>query len=81
MLNVRIKTTTKKTARAELDRKTLVKIIRAAGGGRVPKDAEVTITVPSGGDYSGMTLPIDDCNLVVTWQEVEQDDGAQLSLL
>lgn len=36
--------------------------------GAIPKDAEVTITVPRGGDSAGDDLHIDDCGgVVITW--------------
>lgn len=39
--------------------------------GSIPKNAEITTKVPSGGDYSGMTLEFDDDKQVlkITWEE------------
>ena len=37
---------------------------------RPDSEAKVTIIVPSGGDWSGMTVNVDDCGgVVVTWME------------
>ena len=39
------------------------------------KNASITIRIPSGGDYSGMTLELMDCGgLTVTWTEEMTDE-------
>lgn len=39
--------------------------------GSIPKNAEITTRVPSGGDYSGVELELDNSKqlLVINWEE------------
>jgi hypothetical protein len=37
----------------------------------IPKDAEITLTVPGGADWSGMALDISEHPIDVKWEEVK----------
>jgi hypothetical protein len=38
---------------------------------RIPTDADITFTVPSGGDWSGQAVDLDDGHVIhVSWEEV-----------
>jgi hypothetical protein len=39
----------------------------------LPEDADITIEVPGGGDYSGQVLNLDVANARATWLIVKQD--------
>lgn len=53
-----------------IDRIKLTKMF-ADLGYPIPFDARITMQVPSGGDYSGMTLDIDDMPLHIEYTTVE----------
>ncbi len=54
----------------ELAGQEIVSLLKAAGY-NVPKDANVTVRIPGGGDYSNCHLDIDyDCPVHVTWNVV-----------
>ena len=36
-----------------------------AAGGNIPPDAEITVSIPGGGDYSNMDLALDDDRVVL----------------
>jgi hypothetical protein len=49
-----------------------IRVILSKQGYTIPELATVTVMVPGGGDYSGMTLDIDDdCPVVVSWKTRE----------
>jgi len=66
--------TTKKTIEHEcvFNRFKFIKLLREAGFKNVPDDAKITITVPGGGDYSNMTLDIDDMPVTVKYTTEEE---------
>lgn len=81
MFNIDIKTATEKTTThtLNLDKKKLLAALNASlvGTVRIPEDAEVTIHVPGGGDWSDMDLTIDsDTPVEITWKTVSHScDG------
>lgn len=52
------KTQTVQHTRTTLTGKDILRLVRATGRVKVIKETTVTLTVPTGGDYSGMTLDL-----------------------
>lgn len=53
--------------RIQLTGKDIIRLLVAANKIKATKETTVTIDIPSGGDYSGMTLDIDkDCPITVS---------------
>ena len=57
---------------AFVGRQEFVRLLREAGYAGVPDDAKITMQVPGGGDYSNMTLDIDDMPITVKYITVEE---------
>jgi hypothetical protein len=53
-----------------LDRCKIEQLFKTAGF-PIPHDAKITMTVPGGGDYSDMTLDIEDMPITVKYTTVE----------
>ena len=61
---------TTKKIRFELKREDIIELLLKSGE-KLPLDAEVTIMIPSGGDWSNTRLEIDDESPIeVTWTEI-----------
>jgi len=56
--------------KAVLDRQKFIQLLREAGH-NVPDDAKIMMEVPLGGDYSGMTLDINDMPINVEYTTIE----------
>lgn len=44
--------------------------------GAIPEDADILIVIPGGGDYSNMSLPLEEVGFVAEWEVVETIDTA-----
>lgn len=65
--------TTTRANKIVLDGRELVEILRHAGYTQVPINAQVTFTVPGGGDWSNTNIDIDrQCPILVEWTTVEE---------
>ena len=52
-----------------LDKKALLEILKSVGY-TIPENADITVPVPGGGDWSNMILDIGtDSNIVIDWTE------------
>lgn len=72
MMDVKLKETRTKDYSCTMSADELIQIFNAYNSlsHYIPSDAELTITVPSGGDYSGDSLTLDEAGgLTVTWRE------------
>lgn len=80
MANIKLKSTTTRNYSCTLSKEELIRILNNAPSALshfLPPDTEMTVTVPSGGDFSGDNLDLDDGGgLTLTWREVKEDfDG------
>lgn len=72
--------TTKSSHSLELDGDELLMVLQGRGGDIVPdityaRNFSLQVKVPSGGDYSGMSLTVDgDLDFVATWEEEPQEE-------
>lgn len=72
-LELETSTTTTKQRVIKLTGQQIIELLRKAGHD-VPYNAEVSFLVPSGGDYSGMTVDIGLCDPVtVKWVEITEE--------
>lgn len=74
MADVKLCVTETRFYECTLQKEELLRIFNDANAlaHRLPADAEVTITVPSGGDYSGDTLQLDEAGgLTISWRETK----------
>lgn len=72
MADVKLAITTTKEYSCTISKAELLRILndRPALAHKLPFDTEVHVTVPSGGDYSGDSLDLDDAGgLQLTWRE------------
>jgi hypothetical protein len=76
-IKIKMETTTTRTFRASLGRDALVRALRSVGI-VVPKNGQIFVAVPGGGDWSNTSLHIGlDVPLEVQWSHTEEteDDG------
>jgi len=72
MADIKLKVTTSKEYSCKLSREDLVQALNPGLAYQIPSDAKITITVPTGGDYSGDCLDLDEVGgLTLTWREVK----------
>lgn len=74
MADIKIVVETTKHYTCKVSRAELLRVMNSSGGlpQHLPADTQVTITVPSGGDYSGDDLDLDEAGgLTLSWVERE----------
>lgn len=73
MADVKFEVTTTREYSCTISKAELIKFLNGEGAlshKMLPPDTEVSITVPSGGDYSGDSLDLDEAGgLQLTWRE------------
>jgi len=74
---VKVETTTRRNHSVELNKLAILDLLKTAGvdfGERLIGEISVKVTVPGGGDWSGMDLDLDNAPVRVEWVEVNEGD-------